>query len=257
MKKTLLVVIAAILLGFAGRAQSFDCFSLGIGTGLDGTSFEAATRLGDHVQIRLGYGMAFGLGYTFKDQNSLVSIPEHPGVEGSRYVDVPTKLSFARNDGRLLFNIYPGKRATFHFTFGAYFGSGSFFRAVIKDLPADYDNMGLDMGDHVIKAIDREIRTELRAFGFGAPGFSLMPYAGIGFGRPVRDDKRVTFSFDLGAAYQGEPSLWARSVRSDGTREYIDVTKNDIIDLSEAISEYGQYMNFWPTLNFHLYFRLF
>ena len=76
-------------------------------------------------------------------------------------------------------------------------------------------------------------------------------------GRPVRDDKRVTFSFDLGAAYQGEPSLWARSVRSDGTREYIDVTKNDIIDLSEAISEYGQYMNFWPTLNFHLYFRLF
>ena len=67
----------------------------------------------------------------------------------------------------------------------------------------------------------------------------------------------MTFSFDLGAAYQGEPSLWARSVRADGSQTYVDVSRNDVIDISEAVEEYGKYMNFWPVINFHLYCRLF
>ena len=67
----------------------------------------------------------------------------------------------------------------------------------------------------------------------------------------------MTFSFDLGAAYQGEPSLWARSVKADGTRAYVNVSDNDLIDISEVVEEYGQYLNFWPVINFHLYFRLF
>jgi hypothetical protein len=250
-----LSLLAAFSLG-AG-AQSFDLLSLGAGTGLDGTSFEVATRLGDHVQVRLGYGMAFGIGYTLQDQNSVVSVPENPIALNPRYIDVPMKVSFARNDVRLLFNLYPGKHKTFHFTLGAYLGSGSFFKGVIKELPDVYNTIGLDMGKYQVRAIDNEISAELRAFGLGSPGFAILPYAGIGAGRPVREDKRVTFSFDIGAAYQSQPSLWARSVKEDGSKAYVDVTYNDIIDLSEAIEEYGQYMNFWPVINFHLYVRLF
>ena len=256
-KKRIILPLFAALLCTCAAAQSFDHLALGVGTGLDGTSFELAAPMGKHVQLRIGYGTAFGLGYTFEGNNSLVSVPQHPADENSPYVNVPTKLSFARNDARVLFNIYPGKRATFHFTFGAYLGAGSFFKGVIKDLPADYDTIGLEMGGYTVKSINNEIRAELRAFGLGSQGFAILPYAGLGFGRPAREDKRVTFSFDLGAAYQGLPSLWARSVKADGTRAYVDVSKNDIADISEVRDEYGKYLNFWPVINFHLYFRLF
>lgn len=256
MKRLLLLALLGTALPWAVCAQAPGRMSLGVGTGLDGTSFELATRLGSHFQVRIGYGTAFGAGYTLKDDNGIY-VPLHPAMEDSPEVSVPLKLSFARNDARVLFNIYPGKRATFRFTLGAYVGSGSFFKGVMKDLPEDYNTVGLEMGDYTVKAINNQIRAELRAFGLGSPGFAVLPYAGLGFGRPVREDKRVTFSFDLGATYQGEPTLWARSVKSDGTRGYVDITRNDVIDLSEAIDEYGQYMNFWPVINFHLYFRLF
>ena len=256
MKRLILAALLGTALSLSAGAQTPGRLSLGAGTGLDGTSFELATRLGNHVQVRLGYGTAFGLGYTLKGGNGIY-VPQHPDMDDSPEVSVPLKLSFARNDARVLFNIYPGRRATFHFTFGAYVGTGSFFKGEIKDLPDDYNTSGLDMGDYKVKAINNQIRAELRAFGLGSPGFAVLPYAGLGFGRPVRPDKRVTFSFDMGATYQGEPSLWARSVKSDGTRAYVDVTHNDEIDIQEVVDEYGQYLNFWPVINFHLYVRLF
>ena len=255
-KRFLFLILLGVACPLLAAAQGPGRLSLGAGTGLDGTSFELAASLGSHFQVRLGYGTAFGLGYTLRDDNGIY-VPQHPALENSPEVSVPVKLSFARNDARILFNIYPGQRATFHFTFGAYLGSGSFFKGVIKDLPDDYNTLGLEMGDYTVKAINNQIRAELRAFGLGSPGFAVLPYAGLGFGRPVRPDKAVTFSFDLGAAYQGEPSLWARSVKSDGSKAYVDVSRNDVIDISEVVDEYGKYLNFWPVINFHLYVRLF
>ena len=256
MNRFFLVVLLLSAFSWNTGAQVADRFSVGIGTGLDGTSLEMGTRLDSHVQVRVGYGTALGVGYTLKDDNG-IRVPQHPAVDDSPEVDVPMKLSFARNDARVLFNFYPGKRSTFHFTLGAYVGRGSFFKGEVKNLPDDYNSIGLEMGDYTVKAINNTLRVELRAFGLGSPGFAVLPYAGLGFGRPVREDKRVTFSFDLGAAYQGEPSLWARSVKSDGSRAYVDVSNNDLIDISEVVDEYGQYMNFWPVINFHLYFRIF
>ena len=256
MKKPLFLVLLVAAVSLNAGAQVFDHLSLGAGTGLDGTSFELASPLGNHVQVRLGFGTAFGLGYTLKGDNGMY-LPVHPQMEDSPGASVPVKLSLARKDVRLLFNIYPSKLGGFHFTLGTYLGNGSFFKGVMMDMPDDYNSYGLEMGNRKIVAINNQIRAELRAFGIGSPSFAVLPYAGIGFGRAVREDKRVTFSFDLGAAYQGKPSLWARSARSDGSPEYFDVTDNDEIDLQEMIEEYGQYMNFWPTINFHLYVRLF
>ena len=252
--KKILLLLAALALSLTAGAQVFNHLSLGAGTGLDGTSFEIASPLGSHVQVRLGYGMAFGLGYTEKNA---VSIPEDPTVENSPDVYLPMKLSLARNDARLLFNIYPSKRATFHFTVGAYLGSGSFFKGVIKDIPDIYESVGLDVGDETVKVVNHQMTAELRGFGIGSPSFAVLPYAGLGFGRPVREDKRVTFSFDLGAAYQGLPSLWAQSVRSDGSRGYVDISKNELVDVTDSINEYGKYLKFWPVIDFHLYVRLF
>ena len=252
-------LILYLLFSFAAlnvAAQSNHHLSIGAGTGLDATSFEVATNLGNHVQVRLGYGTAFGLGYTLTGPDS-VYVPVDPNQEDGEHTNLPFKFSFARNDLRLLFNLYPGN-SVFHFTLGAYMGAGSFFKGEIKDFPAAYDAAGWDVGGgHVIKPINHTIRMELRAFGIGSPGFAVLPYAGFGFGKPVRDNKRVTFSFDMGAAYHGTPSLWARSVTAGGKRSYVDITNNDEIELQDAIDEYGKYLNFWPVINFHLYVKLF
>ena len=254
--KKLILLLAGIALAMSANAQVFNHLSLGVGTGLDGTSFELGVPLGGHVQIRAGYGTAFGLGYTLSGNNG-IRVPEHPDMDDSPEVNVPLKLSFARNDARILFNIYPSKRAAFHFTFGTYLGVGSFFKGEMLNLPNDYNNSGLEMGDYIISAKNNKIRAELRAFGLGSPGFAIQPYAGLGFGRPVRTDRRVTFSFDLGATYQGEPSLWALGHKSNGQEAYVDVSNNDEIDMREIVEEYGKYMNFFPVINFHLYVRLF
>ena len=254
--KKLILLLTGVALALSANAQVFNHLSLGVGTGLDGTSFELGVPLGGHVQIRAGYGTAFGLGYTFSGNNG-ISIPEHPDMENSPEVYVPLKLSFARNDARILFNIYPSKRAAFHFTFGTYLGVGSFFKGEMLNLPNDYNSVGLEMGDYIIKAKNNKIRAELRAFGLGSPGFAVQPYAGLGFGRPVRTDRRVTFSFDMGAAYQGTPSLWAFGRKSNGTEGYVDVSNNKEIDIKELVDEYGKYMNFLPIINFHLYVRIF
>lgn len=252
MKKPVFLTLLFLTFWTGAGAQVFNHLSIGAGTGLDGTSFEVASNLGNHVQLRVGYGTAFGAGYTLKNSNG-IELPVHPGTDDGEWVNVPLKLSFARNDARILFNIYPGKRAGFHFTFGAYLGSGSFFRGKLMDLPADYESAGLDMGNQTVQVVNRSVRADLRAFGIGSPTFAVRPYAGIGFGRPVREDKRVTFSFDLGAAYQGAPSLWARSVKGG----YVDVSNNKYADITSLVKDYGEYLNFWPTINFHLYVRLF
>ena len=254
--KRILVLLLGVTLALSANAQVFNHLSVGAGMGLDGSSFELAVPLGGHVQLRAGYGTAFGLGYTLTGSNG-ISIPEHPDMDDSPSVNVPLKLSLARNDARILFNIYPSKRATFHFTFGTYLGAGSFFKGEMLNLPSDYNTSGLDMGNYVVKAQNGKLRAELRAFGLGSPGFSVQPYAGFGFGRPVRTDRRVTFSFDLGATYQGQPSLWALAQKSGGGSEFVDISDNEEIDIREVVEEYGQYMNFFPVINFHLYVRLF
>ena len=256
MKRTLLLSILAAAVAINAGAQSSHHLSIGAGTGFDGTSFEVATNLGDHFQVRLGYGTAFGAGYTLKGSDG-ANVDVHPNQEDSPTVNVPLKLSFARNDARLLFNLYPSSKSVFHFTLGAYLGNGSFFKGVVKDLPDDYNTIGWNIGDQTIRAINNKIKIEARAFGIGSSGFAVLPYAGLGFGRPVRDNKRVTFSFDLGAAYQGRPSIWARTKTSGGKITYIDITDNEEIDIAEEISENEEYLRFFPIINFHLYVKLF
>lgn len=255
MHRFFLVLLVTLLFSFTVDAQVLGHLSAGAGAGLDGTSFELASSLGNHVQVRVGYGTALGLGYTLKGDKG-VWVKVHPDQEGSPEVRVPMKFSLARNDARLLFNLYPSEGSGFHFTLGAYLGSGSFFKSVVKDLPEEYSTVGCDLAGHRVKAVDNRIRMDLKAFGFGSQNLAVQPYAGIGFGRAVDEDKKVSFSFDLGALYQGQPSLWARSVDSGGMTGYVDVTRNNVIDLQDVIDKYGKFVYFWPVLNFHLYFNL-
>ena len=253
MKKFIsLCVAAALLLPVHAGAQAFNHLSLGIGGGTDGLGLQLAAPLGGHVDLIAGYGMGLGL---INVGAGNISIPEQPGNSSSANVNVPLKLGFGMNDGRLLFNIYPGKGG-FHFTVGAYMGSSHVVTAKLTNLPSSYNTAGVDVDGYLVKATNGECAFSLCANGIGAHAFAVKPYVGIGFGRAV-PNKAVSFSVDLGAQYQGTPSLWAKGEGLTGRIEEVQITEQQLSEVGKITSEYGKYMAFWPTLTFHLFVKLF
>ena len=254
MKKAVLLTLAALLLSASAGAQVFNHLSVGAGVGTDGISLEVAAPLGKHVDVRAGYGTAVGLiGYTVKD----LSIPEHPGAAHSNEVSVPLRITLGMSDARLLFNLYPSAEKGFHFTVGALLGSPTFVRGTLTNMPADYEKAGFDVNGYLVKAKDGKLATELRAPGLGGESFAVKPYVGIGFGRAVDPSARVSFSFELGAAYQGQPGLWAEGEGLTGRVKKVQLTEKQIKDAGKVIDEVGKYAAFWPTLSFRLYVKLF
>ena len=252
--KRILFIFLALALSLTAAAQHADHVSAGVGVGTDGFNIELATRLGNHIDIRTGYNRALGLvGYTVKG----VAVPEHPGNAAGGYTNVPLNVKLGMNDAHLLVNIYPSATGSFHFTVGAYMGAQRFARAKATGLPSDYNTAGIEVDGYLVKASGGVLDASLGAPGLGGEAFAVKPYVGIGFGRAVDPDKRVNFVFDLGAQYQGKPSLWGIGESLTGRTQEVQIPTDALGDASSMIDEYGKYLAFWPTLNFHVYVTLF
>lgn len=253
MRKLFLLSIIACF-AMSARAQVFNHLSIGAGIGTDGISLELAAPIGNHVDIRAGYGLATGLvGYTVTG----LSIPEHPGLQDSRHVSVPMNLKLGMSDARLLFNIYPSATKGFHFTVGAFLGSPCFVRGTLTEMPSDYNTVGVEVDGYLVRAQGGKLATELRAPGLGGASFAVKPYVGIGFGRAVSQDSRVSFSFDLGAQYQGKAGLWAEGENLTGRTQMVQLTKAQMKEIGEFVDEVAKYTAFFPVLSFRLYVKLF
>jgi hypothetical protein len=247
-----LCVAAALILPVHAGAQVFNHLSLGIGGGTDALGLQLAAPLGSHVDVIAGYGL--GLGIINIGAGSF-SIPEQPGSASSTNVNVPLKLGFGMNDGRLLFNIYPGKGG-FHFTVGAYMGSSHFVNAKLTGMPAVYNTAGIEVDDYLVKATNGELNLALCANGIGSHAFAVKPYVGIGYGRAI-SNKAVSFCVDLGAQYQGKPGVWAKGEGLTGRIQEVQITEKQLSEIGKLTDDYGKYMAFWPTLTFHLFVKLF
>lgn len=252
--KRMLAFSLALVLSVSAGAQVFNHLSVGLGVGTDGASLELASPLGRHVELRAGYGLAPGLvGFTFKE----VAVPEHPGNPSGSCANVPLNVKLGMSDARLLFNLYPSGKGGFHFTVGVYMGSQRVVRAAATGLPADYNTAGIEVDDYLVKASGGVLEAYLCAPGLGSPAFAVKPYAGIGFGRAVDPGKRVSFVFDLGAQYQGAPTIWAPGESLTGRVQDVQISADSLGDVTSVVDGYGKYLAFWPTLNFHLYVKLF
>lgn len=251
MKRFLLVCIAALALTANAGAQVFDHLSVGLGLGTDGISLELAAPLGDHIDFRAGYG--FGPGLIGINVGS-VAFPVHPGAPSGPSAGVPLQLKLGMSDARLLFNFYPG-HGGFHITVGAYMGSPRVVRALLSNMPSDYNTAGIEVDGYLVKASAGSIPASIYAKGIGGTGYAVKPYVGVGYGRAV-PDKRVGFSIDLGAQYQGKPTVWARGEGVTGRTKDVEIT-DSFAELKNAVEKYGKYTAFWPTLTFHLYVKLF
>lgn len=255
MRNKLLLLSAALLLLVApARAQHM---AVGAGVGTDGVSVELAMPLGSHVQLRAGYGIATGLvGYTYKKG---VSVPVHPGDPSGQSVSVPLNVKLGANEGRILFNIHPGKGG-FHFTAGFHLGSPCVFRGILKGLPSDYNTAGLDVDGYLVRAHNGVLEADVYASGFGPATFAIKPYAGVGYGRAVADG-RVGFSVDLGAQYIGKPGIWTTGESLTGRTQKVQLSTETLETLipgaGNAASKYMQKFVVWPTLSAHIFVKLF
>ena len=250
---------AALTLAPAAGAQVFNHLAIGAGAGTDRVSFELAAPLGKHVQVRAGFGTAFGIGVYSSDidlQDFGIEIPEtdYPGVsiDPASY-KAPLNARLARNDARLLFNIYPSAKRGFHFTVGAYMGTPTLATLGVdaSRLLAELEGSGIPQNeiDSRLSIDGKQVRFDdgMMNAGVGS-ALGFRPYVGLGFGRPVREDRRVTFSFDLGAIYQGRPEAWVEG--KAGRISLIDEALWTDYPALESLS-------FWPTLNFHIFVKLF
>ena len=180
--------------GQAQDKQVFNHLAMGVSIGLDGLGAELAVPVSPFVQLRAGYSI---YPYTFTKTANVDYVFEdvHLG---------PFPVSFTMwkgGTGKILLDIFPGRTTPFHFTAGVFAGPGKLFHweAYLDDF---------------IELEDRATRTfTYNGFTFSTDANAYVkadaqlkhwvPYVGLGFGRAVNPDKRLTISVDLGVLITG------------------------------------------------------
>ena len=197
---SLFAVLAVSLLSLQASAQdsqSFNHLSLGVTAGIDGVGLEAVLPASPYLQIRGGYSI---FPYKYKTNVNL-GVYERDDAYDLDLKNLPIAVGLWRGGvGKLLLDIYPGSQTIFRFVAGAYVGSGKIvagtadFRSVLE--PGDY-RTGVGYNDINFSTDDKGYLY------VDVAGLKALPYLGIGLGRPLNPEKRVTFSFELGAFYTG------------------------------------------------------
>ena len=274
--KKLFMICSVVLLGMSSAtAQEEDKFmfnhlGVGLGVGTTGITIDASTYVTPYVGIRAGVNIFpnikvnadLDIEFSNEDAQKFENLS---GKQLPSSVEVQGKTSMTT--GHLLFDLYPTKTSTFHFTVGAYFGGSEIIelynkedgaladiydfnnrRGAFSDLPAATDNsqkIGLALGDYFL-APDQNgnVNASLEVSGF-------RPYVGIGFGRAV-PKHRLGFQFDLGVQFWGSPKVYldGENGKEQLTEESVDGDAGGAIKTLSKITVY-------PCLNFRLVGRIF
>ena len=283
MKKLLATLCALAFISAGAYAQdSSDSFffnhaALGITAGLDGAGADIILPVGRHIQIRGGYStLSF---YTYQSPAVHVKMDSPWTIDD----DISAKVNANVEGARLLFDLYPGRNSGLHFTVGAYYGFNA-DRGVIaitsaEPLPipeSEWGNTGIELkrGDDPSEFIttDKEgyLKLDLRmgnpvGESLGMP--TLRPYAGIGFGRNLKEKGSLSFTLDLGVLYCGNWGVYGWDyMNHDGAP--VKLQRSDLSDLDDQLGEGKKYVDMafdymenklpvCPVLKFNLVFKLF
>lgn len=264
MKKisTLIVALAVSLGSIPAFAQKQDNqlanhLALGVTLGLDGIGLEAALPITPYVQARAGYSI---FPYTYKRNMNLGNV--EIGGETKSLDNVPFAATLWKGGtGKLLFDIFPGKKTPFHFTVGLYIGSGKFIHAQ-ADLsgildPSDYATLAVMYDKLKVSTDPKGIVSLDNKMGV------VTPYVGIGVGRAVRPGSRVSVSFDLGALITGGSKFQTYNyVNLEGKAQPVVLTSELLTDEDGHYSD-GEWVNrisrfpVLPMLKLNVFIRLF
>ena len=250
MKKIMLLSVL-FCLAVNAMAQGigyFDHLAIGVKAGTAGIGAELAAPIGPYFQVRAGYALMPPLSYS-----RTVSVPEHPGKQGSDKGDdkpVDAKATVNLSNAELLFDIFPVEYSGFHITAGLMYGPKNAIKVTGKGFPEDYNVAGLDVDGYTVKAVNGNINGYI---GVDA----LRPYLGVGFGRAIRRDRTVGVTCDLGAIYWGKPGLYAPGEPLIGDWEDVRITSDSLNGRDEGLIAKAEKLVVYPMINVHVFFNLF
>jgi hypothetical protein len=288
MKK--LLILGCMLLGVSSmQAQTqsqewnewngnniFEHVGVGVGFGLTGITIDVGSDITDYLTIRGGmdifpsvsqdFNVKIGFESSFKG-----NVPTDYALPGDK-VKIEGKTGLGA--GHLLFDIHPFKNA-FRVTTGLYFGKKEIITVQNKDnadfigianwnkdvqatpMPADLaalaalhggslPRIGVEMGDYFLAPdenghVDASIKVN-----------AVRPYVGIGVGRMVPKNSRLTCNFDFGVQFWGKPEIYLNG--SDGEKK---LEKKDLGNDGDEVLDILSKITVYPQLTVRLVGRIF
>ncbi len=248
MKKALAIVAALFTLGVSAYAQVFNHLSVGPSIG-DGLGVEIAMPIGSHVQVRGGYSLSIPIPVNL----DLSDMARDTDRDFSN-VGV-TFGTWKGGVGNLTFDFFPSAHRAFHFSAGILISSGKMLR-VKADLtkvlrPDEYGTLGFGPEGKEVISSDPNGYAYL-----DWAANKVMPFIGLGWGRPCRQDRLVSVVFDMGVAYTGKTSFQSYNYIYNPERvvainsAYFDNQDKGAIDIINGIPV-------MPTLKLTVFFRCF
>jgi len=229
--------------------ETFKHWSVGVEGGTYGAGITAATSLSQKFILRAGFDM-MGLNYS-KSFNWDIDGFAPAGTAG-KSIPLTASLSdiqWRTTHGKLLVDFYPVENGIFSVTAGLFFGSNSLSaQGKVKNYAQlmnqyNLDNVAFDLDGTVVQpnkdgSFDAKVRL----------GNGVKPYLGIGLGRAIAANKRLSLKLDLGVVLQGNYKLDSPNVLSGN----ITSTVNN--DLSDHVPTY--LIKLWPMLNLSLSYKI-
>ena len=244
----------------------FNQLSIGINTGLSGTGIDVTMPVHRLVTVRTGYsGLHFGE-IKFKSINTADELAGYELVEDDavRRAQMADKIELAAKPNFwnvfLLAEIHPFPNDSFHFTAGLYFGSKNFihfrntndgaldFLYDANNKVLDYNRafntnfspIGLKFGDYIFTAdengnIDVMMKTNV-----------VKPYLGVGVGKHIAQQHRLSFALDLGLIFWGSPKFVlnnGKEIKSSGREA--------------GITQVLSWLKAWPSLQVKVAYKIF
>ncbi len=244
----------------------FNHLSIGVHTGLAGSGIDVTMPVHRLVTVRTGYsGLHFG-DIKFKSINTAEELAGYALVEDDavRRAQMADKIELAAKpnfwNAFLLAEVHPFPNESFHFTAGLYFGSKNFlhfrntnegaldFLHDANNKVLDYNRafntnfspIGLKFGDYIFTAdengnIDVMMKTNV-----------VKPYLGVGVGKHIAQQHRLSFALDLGLIFWGSPKFLlnnGKEIKSSGREA--------------GITQVLSWLKAWPNLQLKVAYKIF
>jgi hypothetical protein len=187
----------------------------------------------------LGYGadLTVGLGERTNLRIGYATGEYEPEI---RETDIDYDGKIELGNGNVFLDLHPGGRG-FRFSIGAIINNSDVTARSTEETTIVVNNRPYRVSD---------VGTLVGTIEFD----EIAPYLGIGFGNAVRGG-RVSFSFDLGAAWVGEPKVSLVAIPNDPSTPFPPGFESDLRaeeeELQEAVSDY----RILPLVQFGVSFR--
>ena len=250
MRKLIIFILTAVALAAfpsqRASAQYFDHLALGISAGVDGFGLQLAAPIGKQFQMRAGYSCLPPMWKPHK----VFNLKERPDREATD-VDLEGIIFF--HNANLMFDWHPAGKG-FFLCAGAYAGPTTI--ATVRNrgqflAEEDWESSGVVVGNVMVTSDSQgNVAGKLKVW-------PVRPYFGIGYGTPVKADKRVGFNIELGTCFtKYKLTVTGRNLETLETGE-VTVTSDALEQEDKGFVDKMSKFPLLPMLRFGLFFRLF